>query len=176
MLPRAPRFKNAWRASALLQRRGALTAWTPERQTAASLQCLRPKSGSQWTCSTTRDCRSVRFPTGGGALVRIDFQESGCPGWIAAPAAAQMALRVLQEGASAPRVRAINLPGKSRALSLFELQGNYDPPTGVAPVSRRYQRRASLPTLWRNLKWSGISVLPRVFAAPAATQMALRVS
>jgi len=87
-----------------------------------------------------------------------------------------MALRVLQEGASAPRVRAINLPGKSRALSLFELQGNYDPPTGVAPVSRRYQRRASLPTLWRNLKWSGISVLPRVFAAPAATQMALRVS
>ena len=46
-------------------------------------------------------------------------------------------------------------------LSNAALEQN-DPPTGVAPVSRRYQRRASLPTLWRNLKWSGTSVLPRV--------------
>lgn len=44
---------------------------------------------------------SNRFPTGDGALVRFDFQKNGCPGWI----------------------RAINLPGQSRALSLIELQG-----------------------------------------------------
>ena len=30
--------------------------------------------GSQWSCSTTRVCRSVRFPIGGGTLVRFDFQ------------------------------------------------------------------------------------------------------
>ena len=35
---------------------------------------------------------------------------------------------------------------------------------------RRYQRFGGI------LKWSGTSVLPRVFAAPAAMQMALRVS
>ena len=55
---------------------------------------LATQGGSQWTCSTTRKCRSVRFPTGGGALVRFDFLEIGSPGWICT----------------------INLPGQSRAL------------------------------------------------------------
>ena len=53
MLPRALRIKNAWRESALLQRRGALSAWTPERQPAASLQCLRPKAEVRGTIGTT---------------------------------------------------------------------------------------------------------------------------
>ena len=74
-----------------------------------------------------------------------------------------------------PRMDSHHQPPDSKSGALLvELQG-YDPPTGVAPISRRYQRRASLPTLWRNLKWSGTSVLPRVFTAPAAMQMALRV-
>ena len=61
-----------------------------------------------------------------------------------------------------PRMDSHHQPPDSKSGALLvELQG-YDPPTGVAPVSRRYQRRASLPTLWRNLKWSGTSVLPRV--------------
>ncbi len=37
---------------------------------------------------------SVRFPTGGGTLVRFDFHENGGPGWI----------------------RTINLPSQNRAL------------------------------------------------------------
>ena len=41
-----------------------------------------------------RDRGSVRFPTGGGSLVRFDFHEIGGPGWI----------------------RAINLPSQNRAL------------------------------------------------------------
>ena len=38
-----------------------------------------PKSGSQWTCSTSCGCSSVRFPTGGGALVRFNFQKVAAP-------------------------------------------------------------------------------------------------
>ena len=34
-----------------------------------------PKGGSQWSCSTTSRSRSVRLPTGGGTLVRFNFQE-----------------------------------------------------------------------------------------------------
>jgi hypothetical protein len=61
-----------------------------------------------------------------------------------------------------PRMDSHHQPPDSKSGALLvELQG-YDPATGVAPVSRRYQRRASLPTLWRNLKCSGISALPRV--------------
>ena len=41
-----------------------------------------------------QECGSVRFPTGGGTLVRFGFQKGGCPGWI----------------------RTISLPGQSRAL------------------------------------------------------------
>lgn len=37
------------------------------------------KSGSQWTCSTTCDCRSVRLPTGGGTLVRFGFRKNWRP-------------------------------------------------------------------------------------------------
>ncbi len=33
------------------------------------------KSGSQWSCSTTSRSRSVRLPTGGGTLVRFNFQQ-----------------------------------------------------------------------------------------------------
>ena len=101
---------------------------------------LATRSGSQWTCSTSCVCSSVRFPTGGGTLVRFDFQESGGPGWIAAPAAAQMALRVLQEGAIAPRVRAINLPGQSRALSLLSYRA-------IRSANRSCTGLASLPTM-----------------------------
>ena len=46
------------------------------------------------------ECGSDRFPTGGGALVRLDFHENGGPGWI----------------------HAINLPSQNRALCL-ELRG-----------------------------------------------------
>jgi len=67
---------------------------------------LATQSGSQQTCSTSRKCSSVRLPTGGGALVRFDFQKSGCPGWIAAPAAAQMALSRHAFAPSTSRVRA----------------------------------------------------------------------
>ena len=35
--------------------------------------------GSQWTCSTSCGCSSVQFPTGGGALVRFDFQKVAAP-------------------------------------------------------------------------------------------------
>ena len=34
-----------------------------------------PRTGSQWSCSTTSRSRSVRLPTGGGTLVRFNFQE-----------------------------------------------------------------------------------------------------
>ena len=40
---------------------------------------LATRSGRQWACSTTRMCGSVRLPTGGGALVRFDFQEMAAP-------------------------------------------------------------------------------------------------
>ena len=55
---------------------------------------MQPKSGSQWSCSTSCNCSSVRLPTGGGTLVRFDFHEIGGPGWI----------------------RTINLPSQNRAL------------------------------------------------------------
>ena len=55
---------------------------------------LATQSGSQWSCSTSCGCSSVRLPTGGGTLVRFDFHEIGGPGWI----------------------RTINLPIQSRAL------------------------------------------------------------
>lgn len=55
---------------------------------------LATRSRSQWSCSTSCGCSSVRFPTGGGTLVRFDFHESGGPGWI----------------------RTINLPSQNRAL------------------------------------------------------------
>ena len=55
---------------------------------------LATQDGSQWTCSTSCGCSSVRFPTGGGALVRFDFHESRGPGWT----------------------RTINLPSQNRAL------------------------------------------------------------
>ena len=72
MLPRAPRFKRP------LHRCNACD----------------PKCGSQWSCSTSCGCSSVRLPTGGGTLVRFDFHEIGGPGWI----------------------RTINLPSQNRAL------------------------------------------------------------
>ena len=43
--------------------------------------------------------------------------------------------------------------GKRPAL----FAGKLDPPAGFAPASPRYQRGASLSTLWRILKWSGTS-------------------
>ena len=55
---------------------------------------LATQDGSQWSCSTSCGCSSVRLPTGGGALVRFDFHEIGGPGWI----------------------RTINLPSQNRAL------------------------------------------------------------
>lgn len=72
MLPRAPRFKRP-----LLR-----------------CKACDPKSGSQWSRSTSCGCSSVRLPTGGGTLVRFDFHEIGGPGWI----------------------RTINLPSQNRAL------------------------------------------------------------
>ena len=66
-------------------------------------------------------------------------------------------------------------PESESGALLFELQGKTirqpELHRSLADTSgvRRYL------TLWRNLKWSGTSVLPRVFAAPAAMQMALRV-
>ena len=67
---------------------------------------LATRSGSQWSCSTSCDYSSVRFPT--------------------------------------------------------------DPPTGVAPVSRRYQRRASLPTLWRNY-WGIRQLAPKAILSVVLT-------
>ena len=40
---------------------------------------LATQSGSQWTCSTSCGCSSVRLPTGGGTLVRFDFHENWRP-------------------------------------------------------------------------------------------------
>lgn len=92
MLPRAPRFKNASRMR-LLQtaEQHAASRRSANRCIAAMLAT---QSGSQWSRSTGCDCSSVRFPTGGGALVRFDFHEIGGPGWI----------------------RTINLPSQNRAL------------------------------------------------------------
>ena len=49
--------------------------------------------------------------------------------------------------------------------------GQYDPPTGLAPISRRYQRRASLPTLWRSLQMVGhLGAAPSVCLAGCLRQ------
>jgi hypothetical protein len=40
---------------------------------------LATQSGSQWTCSTSCGRSSIRLPTGGGALVRFDFQKVAAP-------------------------------------------------------------------------------------------------
>lgn len=50
-----------------------------------------------------------------------------------------------------PRTDLRRQPPASKAVALLvELQGSMDPTTGFAPVSHRYQRCASLSTLWRN--------------------------
>ncbi len=100
---------------------------------------LATQDGSQWTCSTTCGCRSVRFPTGGGALVRFDFHEIGGPGWI----------------------RAINLPGQSRALSLFELQGN------TIRQPELHRSLADTSGVRRFQRFGGIEMVGHLGAAPS---------
>ena len=93
MLPRAPRFKRP-----LLR-----------------CKACDPKSGSQWTCSTSCGCSSVRLPTGGGALVRFDFQKVAAPDGFAP---------------STSRVRA----GRSRCLSYRAIRSANRSCTGLSPI------------------------------------------
>ncbi len=104
MLPRAPRFKRP-----LLR-----------------CKACDPNGGSQWSCSTSCGRSSVRLPTGGGALVRFDFHEIGCPGWI----------------------RTINLPSQNRALFCL----SYGAKRGAGqqriwPATRQVSQRRDSPFL-----------------------------
>lgn len=74
-----------------------------------------PKSGSQWTCSTSCGCRSVRLPTGGGTLVRFDFQKVAAPDGFAP---------------STSRVRA----GRSRCLSYRVIRSANRNRAGLSPI------------------------------------------
>ena len=112
MLPRAPRFKRP------LHRCNACD----------------PKSGSQWSCSTSCDCSSVRFPTGGGALVRFDFQKVAAPDGFAP---------------STSRVRA----GRSSCLSYRAIRSANRSCTGLSPIPAACVATNAL----AELKWSGIS-------------------
>ena len=84
---------------------------------------LATQSGSQWTCSTSCGCSSVRLPTGGGALVRFDFQK-----WLP-----RMDSRHQPPG-SEPGALAIELQGKT--IRQPELHRSLADTSGV----RRYQR------------------------------------
>ena len=101
--------------------------------------------GSQWTCSTTRTRAGPSdFQSAAARSSALTSKEMGGPGWICA----------------------INLSSQSRALYELSYGANIaHPPTGLAPVSRRYQRRASLSTLWRSFE----VVEPRGIA-PRSTQ------
>ena len=76
---------------------------------------LATQSGSQWTCSTSCGCSSVRFPTGGGALVRFDFQKVAAPDGFAP---------------STSRVRV----GRSRCLSYRAIRSANRSCTGLSPI------------------------------------------
>ena len=95
---------------------------------------LATQSGSQWTCSTSCDCSSVRFPTGGGALVRFDFQKVAAPDGFAP---------------STSRVRA----GRSRCLSYRAIRSANRSCTGLSPIPAAYVASNAL----AELKWSGTS-------------------
>ena len=84
---------------------------------------LATRSGSQWSCSTSCGCSSVRLPTGGGALVRFDFQK-----WLP-----RMDSRYQPPG-SEPGALAVELQGKT--IRQPELHRSLADTSGV----RRYQR------------------------------------
>ena len=69
-------FQREWWAATVLPR--ALRF----NETAASLQCLRPEEAEVSGHAPQPLERSGRIPTGGGTLVRFDFQKVGRSGWI----------------------------------------------------------------------------------------------
>ena len=84
---------------------------------------LATQSGSQWSCSTSCGCSSARLPTGGGALVRFDFQK-----WLP-----RMDSRHQPPG-SEPGALAVELQGNT--IRQPELHRSLADTSGV----RRYQR------------------------------------